>query len=47
MNLDNSNEDRTKYQYQQSQLRTGLWKDNPKDLKKRKEEERYTKFEKE
>jgi hypothetical protein len=33
--------------YQQSQQRTDKWTDNPKDLKKRKEEERFKKFEKE
>ena len=34
-------------QYQLSQQRTDKWVDNPKDLKRRKEEERYRKFEKE
>ena len=35
------------YQHMESQKRTDKWVDNPKDLKKRKEEERFRKFEKE
>lgn len=33
--------------YQMSQQRTSQWPDNYKDIKKRKEEERFRKFEKE
>ena len=42
-----SEENRATYLYQESQKRTDQWGDNLKDLKKRKEEERYKKFEKE
>jgi hypothetical protein len=42
-----SEENRAAFLFQESQKRTDQWSDNLKDLKKRKEEERFKKFEKE
>ena len=46
-NTANPHESRDAELYQMSQQRTANWADNYKDLKKRKEEERFKKFEKE